>query len=149
MPRFWNKLNGRIRYQVYLRVLPVVVLAVLLVGVFGWVQYTDRTTQAAIKLQKQELESLLTALRYRAGMMAMSVESRKAEFRGRAGREDLPPDQCCAEPWVQDLLQSPLVAGVVQLPRAAGQDGWRPHLCMVDSLSDAATLATLIDRGML
>ena len=79
MPRFWSKLNGQIRYQVYLRVLPVVALAVLLLGIFGWALYTDRATKDAVRLQKQELESLLTTLRYRAG--------RKGEWREAVTRD--------------------------------------------------------------
>ncbi len=44
MRRLWNRLNHKLRHQVYLRVLPVVALSVLLVGTVGWVVFARNAT---------------------------------------------------------------------------------------------------------
>ena len=56
MRRLWKQLNYKVIHQVYLQVLPVVVLSVLLVGGTGWLVFTrheisNRTEVDALKLQ--------------------------------------------------------------------------------------------------
>ena len=62
MQGLWNRLNHKLRHQVYLRVLPVVALSVLLVGAVGWVVFTHNATSHRADARSHEIDDLLDRL---------------------------------------------------------------------------------------
>ncbi len=80
MLQFWKKINHRTRYQVSLRVLPVVMASVLILGFSSWVLFEHKTLTTASNHQQQELKQLSAGLQFQLTRLAMSAELRKSEI---------------------------------------------------------------------
>ena len=105
MSHILHRLSNRARWQIFARVIPVMLLAVISIGIISWVVFTDRATSTATNIQKQELVSLLDNLRRRVSLEAMAVEVRQNDFLAHGGRPD-------GTHLVEDLLQMELLDGV-------------------------------------
>ena len=71
---YWKRLNFLLKNQVYMRVLPVVFGAVLLVGLLSWVVFDRQATRAALAHQQQELQMLTEAVGHRLIREALAWE---------------------------------------------------------------------------
>jgi len=66
MNRFWNRLTYETRYQLYCRVLPVILLAVVLTGGLSWLVLNRQATAVVSARQPLEIEGIATMLRQSA-----------------------------------------------------------------------------------
>ncbi len=73
------RLNYLIKHQLYLRILPVVVVAVLAVGLFSGRLLTNRAVNTYIEQEEAEHEALLSDLVARITIDALAAEARKDE----------------------------------------------------------------------
>jgi len=105
MSHILHRLSNRARWQIFARVIPVMLLAVLSIGTISWVVFTNQATSTATKIQKQEVASLLENLRRRASLEALAVEVRQNGYLTHGGRAD-------GSHLAEDLLQMELLDGV-------------------------------------
>ena len=97
MFHFWEKYNFRIKHQLYLRILPVVVLAVLGVGLFSGRLLTTRAVNTYLEQEGEQQDAVLSKLLSRISLRALAAEFRldQATLAARPGREDTQaPDYC-------------------------------------------------------
>lgn len=80
MRELWTRLNYMLRHQIYLRVLPVVLLSVLLLGIFSTMAFERHTLRRAGQNQQSQLEHLGEHLRASLGKLALSAELRKSQL---------------------------------------------------------------------
>ncbi len=105
MSHILHRLSNRARWQIFARVIPVMLLAVLSIGTISWVVFSNQATRTASKIQKQEVASFLESLRRRASLEALAVEVRQNDFLAHGGQAD-------GFHLAEDLLQMELLDGV-------------------------------------
>lgn len=126
-----KRLQQQTRWQVYALVLPVVFLAVIVVGGFGWYVFTRHATENLAQHAYEEAAFFVGHLRGKVLVETMGLEARK--------RDIARPDSLDSG-WMTDLLRDDFLVGVALVgvdlaPGASGSD-WRLHsMSFVDSLS--------------
>lgn len=133
-----SKFKRQTRWQVYARVLPVVFLAVMLVGAFGWHLFNRYGLDSMVRYESKEVAFLLENLHQRALTETMGLEARKGEA-GLADTQGFAPAEACPD-WAADLLSLDCLMGVAQVVSDNGgspgvESGSLASLCLVDSLS--------------
>jgi len=116
------------RYQVYLRVLPVLFLAVFALGAFSWTVFTRWTLNSALEYQQKDLSTFVVQLQNRAAVAAMSAETHRSSlvFHDHSGNWSGHGDK---------LLQVPLVRGVLSIGPAGSQKARETNSHLANFLS--------------
>ncbi len=91
IPR-WKQLNFLIKHQLYLRMLPVVVVAVLAVGLFSGRLLTSRAVQTYLEQKAGEQVQSLRAIRDWIGLRSLAAEARKEKVQHDRDFTSLPED---------------------------------------------------------
>ncbi len=138
--RFIKRLQQQTRWQIYTRVLPVVFLAVMLVGAFGWFVFTRYAMDKLIEHDRQEAAFLMDNLRQTALVKTMELEARKADILLAAVEVSQSTAGTAGRDWATGLLKQEHLAGVALISKQSGvawdqADGLMHSLCLVDSLS--------------
>ncbi len=132
-------------------ILPVVFLAVILVGAFGWVVFTRYAVSNLVENDSKEVAFLMENLRQKALVETMGLHARKGEIRAEnaaatgTGRSEA---RACRE-WTSELLSVDFLAGVAQVGNTS-PSGEQPAsckletLCFVDSLSGPINASRLL-----
>ncbi len=123
----WKRLNYRMRYQVYLRVLPVLFLAVLALGIFSWAVFTRWTLNSALEYQNKDLSTFIVQLQNRAAVAAMSAEAHRSALILRTKSEE-----CLV--YGPQILQVPLVRGICVVGPAGQEKPGDSSFHLVDFL---------------
>ena len=117
MPRFWKRLTFHTHTQVFLRVMPVVVVTILALGLFSWVVFATNITESAANKQCQELAAFVENLRHQAVRDATALEYWKEKR------------------WSRDLMDRP--SGSAMESRQA----WMDRLIRFDKVGAAAMVS--------
>jgi signal transduction histidine kinase len=80
MRKRWKRINFRIKHQLYLRILPVVVLSVLAVGLFSGRLLTNRAINTYLEQRTEETAAILADLMGRVSVRSLALEARKEEI---------------------------------------------------------------------
>ena len=75
-----QRLRKQTRWQVYVRVLPVVFFAVILVGTFGTIAFTGYESAQLVANERNESTYLLETLRQKAIIETLSFEARRSDL---------------------------------------------------------------------
>lgn len=140
LSRFIKRLHQQTRWHVYVRVLPVVFVAVMLVGAFGWLVFTRYATDKLGDYERQEVAFLVENLRQKTLVETMGLDARKSDLmRGQAPTLVSGDGFDCPD-WMSDMLQFDHLAGMALVgtdSEDALADSARHllSLCVVDSLS--------------
>lgn len=134
-----ERLRQQTRWQIYVRVLPVVFLAVMLVGAFGWLVFTRYTTGKLVEQDSHEVTFLMDNLRQKALVEIMGLEARRALV-DYDGESDEPADnESRCRDWTTELIRADNLVGMARVGLGSGDDQGDPShlqsLCFVDSLS--------------
>lgn len=110
MRNFWTRINYLLRHQVSLRVLPVVLLSVIVLGAFSMMVFERHALGHAAGFQQHELEDLEADLHDDLVRMAIMAELRKTQVEAIGLRRDCTVVQ-------NDLLGMACVSGVALIDR--------------------------------
>ena len=151
MRQFIKRLQRQTRWQIYVRVLPVVFLAVMLVGAFGWVVFTRYAINKLVEHDAVEVTFLIENLRQKALVEAMGLQARKAEvcIDSETNPSSCNSDTKACQEWAVDLLKVDYLVGVAQIGNAPTGDNPDANcqlesLCFVDSLSGPVNASRLL-----
>jgi len=135
----FERLRQQTRWQINARVLPVVFLAVMLVGAFGWLVFTRYTTGNLVDQDSQEVTFLMDNLRQKALVETMGLEARKALVDVAADSDKHPDDETMCRDWTSDMIRVENLVGMARVGLEQGDEHDNPShlqsLCFVDSLS--------------
>jgi len=128
-----QRLRKQTRWQVYVRVLPVVFFAVISVGTFGTIAFTGYQSKHLVANERNESTFLLETLRQKAIIETLSLEARKGDL--VLGARSSAEFAAC-ENWSAELLKMKYLVGVA-LVGASTEPQQRniEYLSFVDSLS--------------
>jgi signal transduction histidine kinase len=137
MSHILHRLSNRARWQIFARVIPVMLLAVVSIGTISWVVFTSQATTTATGTQEQKAVSLMENLGRRASLEAMAVEVRQNDFLAHGGRLD-------GIHLGEDLLQMELLGGVALGRPQSGNMHVSSVFSLVDSLSTSENQARIL-----
>ena len=129
-----ERLRTQTRWQVYARVLPVVFLAVVLVGAFGWMIFTRYAIDKLETHHAAEVTYLLDSLRREALVETMSLEARKADAAADWTEATIADGMAACRGWAADMAAAGALHGVALLP-VDGISGPEPAVCLASELN--------------
>jgi signal transduction histidine kinase len=128
-----QRLRKQTRWQVYVRVLPVVFFAVILVGTFGTIAFTGYEAAQLVSNERNESTYLLETLRQKAIIETLSLEARRSDFVLGAA---LPTEVSACEEWSTEMLRMDYLVGVALIGNISEAGGRQAQfMSFVDSLS--------------
>jgi len=107
--RFSDKLRHETRWQVYVRVLPVVFLAVLVVGAFGWIVFNRYATDRLTEHDGEEAAFLVDNLHQKILVETMGLVARMADIEFEA--RDWTASDSMVGSWATDFLHDKYLVG--------------------------------------
>ncbi len=145
-----KRLQQQTRWQIYVRVLPVVFLAVLVVGAFGWVVFTRYAVANLIEHDTEEVAFLMDNLRQKVLVETLGLQARKNEGYTESDSTSgvCSTDSSACRDWTRDLLRVDYLTGVAQVGNSEANESQNPEsellsLCFVDTLSGPVNASRL------
>ena len=127
MRQLWNRLNHKISHQVYLRVLPVLVLSILVVGSVGWVVFTRAVIDNRAQMGSHELRDLVQGMTLKMVKEALSQDTRLAPIHSNG--------EISQQALNESLGHSSLVAGVGLIDHQSAKVPCSTSMYLKDSLA--------------
>ncbi len=140
MRHILSSLSNQTRWQIFARVLPVLILALLSIGAFSWIVFSRQVTSTVGGLQHDELAALLDNMSHRAALEALSFEAPALR-----GPDSCPAGEGQADEWSQ--FDSGLVAGIAFSGET--EDSGQYDFRLADALAgpeNAATMAAWLQK---